>query len=59
VLFQPKFTERLLEHLMASLNFHRVGANIKSQELGAGVYLKKPYIMEKIGVAIRAELDRR
>ena len=30
----------------------------KAQETGAGVYVKKPYIMEKIGVAIRDELNR-
>ncbi len=30
----------------------------KIQELGAGAYVQKPYIMEKIGVAIRAELKR-
>ena len=31
----------------------------KAQRLGAGAYVKKPYIMEKIGVAIRDELDRK
>jgi PAS domain S-box-containing protein len=31
----------------------------KAQELGAGAYVKKPYIMEKIGVAVRDELDRK
>jgi len=30
----------------------------KSQELGAGPYVKKPYLIEKIGVAIRDELNR-
>jgi two-component system, cell cycle sensor histidine kinase and response regulator CckA len=30
-----------------------------AQKLGAGVYVKKPYLMEKIGKAIREELDRR
>jgi PAS domain S-box-containing protein len=30
----------------------------KAQEIGAGAYVKKPYIMEKIGVAIRDELNR-
>ena len=29
-----------------------------AQRLGAGAYVKKPYIMEKIGVAIRDELKR-
>ena len=28
------------------------------QKLGAGAYVKKPYMMEKIGVAIRDELNR-
>ncbi len=31
----------------------------KAQELGAGAYVRKPYVMEKIGAAIRIELDRR
>ena len=31
----------------------------KAQELGAGAYVRKPYVMEKIGAAIRMELDRR
>ena len=31
----------------------------EAQKLGAGAYVKKPYIMETIGVAIRDELDRK
>ena len=31
----------------------------KAQELGAGAYVRKPYVLEKIGAAIRRELDRR
>ncbi len=30
----------------------------KAQDLGAGVYLKKPYSIDKLGTAIRGELDR-
>ena len=30
----------------------------KAQSLGAGPYVKKPYMMEKIGLAIRSELAR-
>ena len=30
----------------------------EAQQLGAGTYVKKPYLLEKIGRAIRAELDR-
>ncbi|MEI7671679.1 MAG: ATP-binding protein, partial [Deltaproteobacteria bacterium] len=29
-----------------------------AQELGAGAYVKKPYIKEKLGLAVRKELDR-
>ncbi|SEM01851.1 His Kinase A (phospho-acceptor) domain-containing protein [Syntrophus gentianae] len=29
------------------------------QRLGAGAYIRKPYLMEKIGLAIRRELDRK
>ncbi|WP_136806769.1 PAS domain S-box protein [Desulfosediminicola flagellatus] len=28
------------------------------QSLGAGVYVKKPYVIEKLGVAVKEELDR-
>ena len=31
---------------------------VAAQALGAGVYVKKPYIMEKLGIAVRHELDR-
>ncbi|WP_175476599.1 hybrid sensor histidine kinase/response regulator [Syntrophus gentianae] len=31
----------------------------KAHELGAGEYVRKPYNLEKIGLAIRKELDRR
>jgi two-component system cell cycle sensor histidine kinase/response regulator CckA len=30
----------------------------KAQELGAGAYVRKPYLMEGIGLAIRGELRR-
>jgi len=30
-----------------------------AQAMGAGSYLRKPYIMEKLGVAVRHELDRK
>ncbi len=30
----------------------------RSQALGAGTYVKKPYVMEKLGLAVRKELDR-
>ena len=30
----------------------------QAQRLGAGAYVRKPYLMEKIGIAIRNELDR-
>ncbi len=29
----------------------------EAQRLGAGAYIKKPYKIEKIGTAVRAELD--
>jgi two-component system cell cycle sensor histidine kinase/response regulator CckA len=31
----------------------------KAQELGAGAYVRKPYILAKIGLAIKGELDRK
>ena len=30
----------------------------EAQQLGAGTYLKKPFVLEKIGLAVRRELDR-
>ena len=30
----------------------------KAQFLGAGAYFKKPYVLEKLGLAARRELDR-
>jgi len=30
----------------------------KAQELGAGAYVRKPYVLENLGLAIRKELDR-
>ena len=30
----------------------------KAQALGAGAYVRKPYVLEKIGLAVRQELDR-
>ncbi|MBA4394234.1 MAG: hybrid sensor histidine kinase/response regulator, partial [Desulfobacca sp.] len=29
-----------------------------AQSLGAGVYVKKPYVIEKLGMAVKKELDR-
>jgi signal transduction histidine kinase/ActR/RegA family two-component response regulator len=31
----------------------------KAQALGAGAYVKKPYVMEKLGLAVKSELERR
>ncbi|MGA3112944.1 MAG: response regulator [Syntrophobacteraceae bacterium] len=30
----------------------------RAQALGAGAYVKKPYVLEKLGLAVRNELDR-
>ena len=30
----------------------------EAQRLGAGSYIKKPYTLERIGMAVRTELDR-
>ena len=38
--------------------FSETGWVRKAQELGAGGYVKKLYIREKVGLAIRRELDR-
>jgi len=31
----------------------------KAKALGAGAYVKKPYVLEKLGLAVRKELDKR
>ncbi len=31
----------------------------RAQEMGAGAFVRKPYILEKIGFAVRNELDRK
>ncbi|MCK9231616.1 MAG: hypothetical protein M0P04_02340 [Syntrophales bacterium] len=31
----------------------------KAPELGAGTYVRKPYVIEKLGMAVRKELDRK
>ncbi len=38
--------------------FSETGRVKKAQELGAGAYIRKPYLLEKIGRAIRDELNR-
>jgi DNA-binding NarL/FixJ family response regulator len=30
----------------------------KAQKLGAGAYIRKPYSIEKLGMAIKTELDK-
>jgi DNA-binding NarL/FixJ family response regulator len=30
----------------------------KAQKLGAGAYVRKPYLLERLGMAVRKELDR-
>ena len=30
-----------------------------AKDLGAGAYVRKPYIIEKLGLAVREELDRK
>jgi CheY-like chemotaxis protein len=38
--------------------FSGTGRVREAQKLGAGAYVKKPYLLEKIGVAVRDELQR-
>jgi hypothetical protein len=30
-----------------------------AKDLGAGAYVRKPYVIEKLGLAVREELDRK
>ncbi len=38
--------------------FSRTEKVKRAQELGAGAYVRKPYILENLGMAVRQELDR-
>jgi len=38
--------------------FSETGRVRKAQEMGAGSFVRKPYILEKIGLAARRELDK-
>jgi len=37
--------------------YSETGRVREAQRLGAGTYIKKPYTLEKIGMAVRAALD--
>jgi len=37
--------------------FSRTERVEKAQELGAGAYIRKPYILETLGMAVRMELN--
>ena len=39
--------------------FSETGRVKQAQALGAGAYVRKPYLMERIGLAVRHELDQR
>ncbi|MGA2330956.1 MAG: PAS domain S-box protein [Syntrophales bacterium] len=39
--------------------FSETGRVHTAQALGAGTYVRKPYVMEKLGLAVRTELDRK
>jgi len=30
----------------------------RAQELGAGAYIRKPFLLEKIGLAVKEELEK-
>lgn len=54
---------RILEHrpgqkAIIVSGFSETARVREAQNLGAGAYVKKPYLLEKIGVAVRDELDR-
>jgi len=66
------FSFHLISNLSISyIHFHRPGQKAlivsgfsetkrvkKAQKLGAGAYVKKPFLLEKIGLAVRNELDK-
>ena len=50
-------SQRMSEALSGS-GFSETERVCKAQEIGAGAYVRKPYVLEKIGLAIRQELDK-
>jgi len=46
------------QRAIVASGFSESGRVKETQRLGAGAYVKKPYLMEKIGMAVRNELDR-
>ncbi|MFH1931572.1 MAG: PAS domain S-box protein [Pseudomonadota bacterium] len=49
--FHPK------QKAIIASGFSETGRVKETLRLGAGVYVKKPYVLEKIGIAVRTELD--
>jgi DNA-binding NtrC family response regulator len=41
-----------------AIGFAQTDSVHEAQRLGAGSYVKKPYTLERIGTAVRKELDR-
>jgi YesN/AraC family two-component response regulator len=48
-----------LQKALIVSGFSETDRSKEAQKLGAGPYVKKPYLKEKIGVAIRDELARK
>jgi hypothetical protein len=40
-------------------SFHKDGRVKMAQELDAGEFIMKPYLQERLGMAVRKELDRK
>jgi hypothetical protein len=45
-----------LEQTLSPGSLEKALEILEAQKLGAGSYIKKPYTLEKIGLAVRAEL---
>jgi ActR/RegA family two-component response regulator len=44
--------------LLSTIGYSETARAKEAQRLGAGAYIKKPYSLEDIGLAVRTELDR-
>ena len=49
---------RPLQRAIIASGFSETERVKEAQRLGAGQYLKKPYVLEKLGLAVRSELDK-
>ena len=56
--FKQMLTDRTRQKAIIASGYSESERVREMQRIGAGSYVKKPYTLEKIGLAVRKELDR-